>query len=72
MLRKFINFLTPTFIGYSYTKKTIDTGKRVFDLHLLDEHYKFLGLTITNESFGFDTISEMQNYMIVNNITLIN
>lgn len=71
MLRKLINFLVPTFIGYSHTVKTIDTGKRVFDLHLLNEQYRFLGLIITNESFGFESTDEMQNYMILNNITLI-
>lgn len=67
-MKKFLSFFTPKFIGFRYTVKTVSDNERSFNLHILDEQYKFLGITIFNESFGFEDDKDMWLYMINNNI----
>lgn len=71
-LFRFFNFITPHFIGYSYTKREItDANDKTFTLYILDELYRFCGLTIYNESFGFETESDLWDYVCKHDCTIV-
>lgn len=71
MLRKFFSFFIPTYIGYRYTTRLItDANDRQFILHIIDEQYRFCGIVLYNESFGFEVENELWEYVFINNIEL--
>lgn len=71
-ISKAFHFITPTFIGYRYiTREITDANDKQFTLHIIDELYRFCGITIYNESYGFENENDLWEYVFKNNCDLV-
>lgn len=71
-LFRFFNFITPRFVGYRYiTREITDANEKQFTLHIIDELYVFCGITIYNESYGFEKEKDLWDYVFNNNCDLV-